>query len=478
MAAKSKGGKKAAPISVFAFGLGGVNLVKDPLMLDDNELVLAQNAEPYKNEGISGVRKRPGLQAVVPTGSVTPSPAAAGIVASYTINTDDANNPNPNSVMAEFLFGGGVGLLSTNGGSSFSAVSGQAGLGSDSILPNVKYTFPAGSPYEFLPCFSGVRCGSAFVFGGHTAGSVVANKTVAPPAAGSTSGPTITTRGITIFPGDTNADDTFVLSGVWQKPFGAGALYATVITTGGQCALYAPATDDIIALPNFTSNALATGSIFLNGRLWVANGTNISSIRPGVDSAWTDNAVTLTGVTQLLGLSAVNGVLYAGTKQTSSSAAVYIVKATPNSDGTAAVAVSLQVSVSTAPTYFFGPCEQSGGGLPIYSFLVNGSNGTLAGADAGAADSTTQRCIVSFTTAAKWRVSLDVQGNVSGFNGSNNRNVGAFTTRTTSQGYYWVGEVVDSGTEYMVLGLAQGSAAFNLFRQPITAPTTYPLYIS
>lgn len=54
----------AAPIIVRGLGLGGVNLVKSPLEMDDNELVQAQNAEPYRERGVAGVRKRAALRPV------------------------------------------------------------------------------------------------------------------------------------------------------------------------------------------------------------------------------------------------------------------------------------------------------------------------------------------------------------------------------------------------------------------------------
>jgi hypothetical protein len=52
--------KKSGPvIEVAELGAGGVNLVADPLEMSDQELVQAQNAEPYRDRGEAGVRKRP-----------------------------------------------------------------------------------------------------------------------------------------------------------------------------------------------------------------------------------------------------------------------------------------------------------------------------------------------------------------------------------------------------------------------------------
>lgn len=49
-------------IQVMGLGLGGVNLVKSPLELDDNELIQGQNAEIYTTRGVAGIRKRPALK--------------------------------------------------------------------------------------------------------------------------------------------------------------------------------------------------------------------------------------------------------------------------------------------------------------------------------------------------------------------------------------------------------------------------------
>ena len=46
-------------IAVTDFGLGGVNLVSNPLQMAENELTQAQNAEPYRDRGVAGIRKRP-----------------------------------------------------------------------------------------------------------------------------------------------------------------------------------------------------------------------------------------------------------------------------------------------------------------------------------------------------------------------------------------------------------------------------------
>jgi hypothetical protein len=56
---------KASPkLNVYALGTRGVNIVKSPLHLDDNELLQAQNAEPSLDAREGGLQKRGGLTAL------------------------------------------------------------------------------------------------------------------------------------------------------------------------------------------------------------------------------------------------------------------------------------------------------------------------------------------------------------------------------------------------------------------------------
>lgn len=50
------------PITVYNLGELGVNLVKSPIHLEDGELVAAQNAEFYREQGRGAIRKRPALR--------------------------------------------------------------------------------------------------------------------------------------------------------------------------------------------------------------------------------------------------------------------------------------------------------------------------------------------------------------------------------------------------------------------------------
>jgi hypothetical protein len=48
-------------ITVYGLGAKGINLVKSPLHLDNDELVLGQNAEFFTEQGVAGIRMRSGF---------------------------------------------------------------------------------------------------------------------------------------------------------------------------------------------------------------------------------------------------------------------------------------------------------------------------------------------------------------------------------------------------------------------------------
>ena len=52
----------SSKLDVYNLGENGVNLTKSPIHIADGELVAAQNAEFYLDEGLGAIRKRPGLQ--------------------------------------------------------------------------------------------------------------------------------------------------------------------------------------------------------------------------------------------------------------------------------------------------------------------------------------------------------------------------------------------------------------------------------
>jgi hypothetical protein len=53
-----------AGVRVDELGTKGVNLVVAPLEMDDSEVAQAQNAEPYQDRGVAGIRKRPAFKTV------------------------------------------------------------------------------------------------------------------------------------------------------------------------------------------------------------------------------------------------------------------------------------------------------------------------------------------------------------------------------------------------------------------------------
>lgn len=65
-------------INVLGLGTKGVNIVKSPIEMDDNELRSAQNAEPSKTLGFPGLTKRDGLIAAAAS-SLNGSPVRGGV---------------------------------------------------------------------------------------------------------------------------------------------------------------------------------------------------------------------------------------------------------------------------------------------------------------------------------------------------------------------------------------------------------------
>ena len=459
-----------SPLVIAQLGTGGVNLVKDPLEMADNELLLAQNAEPYREQGVAGVRKRPGLQKINANGAVAPIIGSAPI--------DNPQSPDPGTAPIIIPYGPTTGTGSTDGGTTFHPITLNLPA---ALLPNAKYTLGTGQ-YEFLPCFPICPIGTTLILGGHAPGQILVLK----QSNTSSTSPTSQLYGVTVFNSVTN-DDTFVLSGLWHPPVGdpTNKLYCVCITTGGQCALFNPFDNSVITLPNFTSNALATGSPGLVANyLWVANGTNISSIDPRTPTAWVDNSASGVSVAQLTGLAEYNGVLYAGSKTTGTNQLV-ITKAVPNADGTATISTSLTITTSTGPNYTFGPYLRVADGYPLFATVSNDTNlGTLGGTDAGAADQLSTRQIIAYTLAQKWRgvpaqSGLDLQNNANLFNASTNRTLGPITTVARTHSYVWIGWVVDTGVTYLgITGTGGGLAFQNPNRSSLGANVvTWPIAV-
>lgn len=400
--ASNSGGVDTGLVSVTNLGVGGVNLVKNPLEMADNEVLLAQNAEPYREQGVAGVRKRPGLQRV------------SGAAISPIIGIGPISQPTDPSTPTLDI----PPLSSPDGGTTWSPGSGP---GDGTLLPNVKYTL-SGSPYEFVTSYAACWCQNSrvYVIGGHAPGQILVVSS------------TVNVKGITVFTSSTN-DDTLVLPYPYYDAAGKEwAVVVTVAGTVGQILLYAPATGDTLVLPTLSSTPIATGAQGYgqdsqHWYLWVANGANISSIRPGVDTSWTDNAVGAAGET-MLGLLLYGAYLVAGTKQ-SGTGGPRIIRCLM-SGNTVSVSGSVTWSTGGGPTYAFGPFTIFG---QLYACVFGGNAATLSGTDAGAADIVDSRQILKATgalaTTPNWRANeaqggLDVQLDTNAFNGSSNRVMG------------------------------------------------------
>lgn len=68
-----------AKTEVWTLGLLGVDVVNGPLHLNDGDLLSAQNAEPFTEEGEGGIRKRLGIDEFTPTSIGTPIAAITSI---------------------------------------------------------------------------------------------------------------------------------------------------------------------------------------------------------------------------------------------------------------------------------------------------------------------------------------------------------------------------------------------------------------
>lgn len=108
-------------VDVDEIGVAGVNLVKSPLELDDNEVVLAQNAEPYRDRGVAGVRKRPAWRQLNVT-SKSGALGSVGIDLAASGNGDDLSGADGGSTYGAiyvWLDGATTWKLTVNGGQSW-----------------------------------------------------------------------------------------------------------------------------------------------------------------------------------------------------------------------------------------------------------------------------------------------------------------------------------------------------------------------
>lgn len=121
-------------IVVDALGSGGVNLVKSPYHLDNNELTNAQNAIPDRSGGMSSIRKRDGLTAIGPDLGTT----CHGIV---NVGLDDPSNLTSTLYAACGTASGSIKWKTSTDGSSWSNSSALAVAQTQAQMDTV-FTFP------------------------------------------------------------------------------------------------------------------------------------------------------------------------------------------------------------------------------------------------------------------------------------------------------------------------------------------------
>lgn len=343
------------PINVFGLGLGGVQLVKNPLTLDDNEVTLAQNAVPFTEGGVSGIRKRDGWQRVVPTGSVTPGTDAGG------------------AILGGFVIDDPVGYSSPEGATAYASGYYLPPAGSWLSYTPDQGTYPAcNSIYNYLSGFVGAKSTvyppvaypstGAYYYGGHESGQILMAR-LAPRPFDSTVHFGVEIREAARVVGTGSTDDTYICAGMYN-----GNL--VIALEGGGIWLFNPVSGRTTKLPDLA--ATATGAAEAFGRLWVASGLKLRSLgvdsNGNYDSSWTDGVtVSDAGITQLLGLArdSQNGMLFAGSYlDTGTLPAVLRVYAfTPAADGTATSA-SFPTDGTTGP--FNGPASVQVNASPAF----------------------------------------------------------------------------------------------------------------
>lgn len=318
-------------ISVYDLGAGGVNLVKSPLELADNEVTKAQNAEPYNDTGRSGLRKRLGLQRVTPTGTVTPTGVGTNILGGFVID-DPAGWASP--VPTE-QSGYGNGGISTDGGVTWIIYTPTQDPVAGNVFPNTIYNLATGYDSTKTPQFPPLWVDGTYYMGGSTSGQVIAAYLGLSRAPAPAPAKQIYSREEVRVPGTGSANDTVILPGVFndsdfsQSPWLVVSVMGVGITTKGLF-LYSPSLGITYALPTLGTTALVTGSYSLNGWLFVVAGLKLYGInltlRDGTET-WVNLAtVSDTGVTAMTGLTAhpFNPyLLLAGTQTSSNAVRVY-----------------------------------------------------------------------------------------------------------------------------------------------------------
>jgi hypothetical protein len=328
--------KSRKPIEVWGLGSGGVNLVKSPMHLDDNELIQAQNAEPYRDRGQSGVRKRPAWRPIN-TGATA---AISGIISVELAASGAGDSLISDGTTTDIPASGTKGLVlvarnthpataawkyTTDGGTTWStttALSRNIANNDHSAIVYHGRAFYAGESDNIgqILCFDGQRefefCRLPF-------------------------GPSAATTGGT----DMNA-----------VGFAMGQFYISLNNgTTGRVFQVDPVTGaaSLMGGSFTTANEIVVDVAAYAGRVWICTNNDntktahIYSIRPGIDIAWTTERTTpdLGGskFRNYNSLAAKDGYLYAATSAPAGFAAT-IEKRAP--DGTWTTELTAGVSVS------------------------------------------------------------------------------------------------------------------------------------
>lgn len=287
-AASGAGIPPAQKLAVMAWGAGGVNLVKDPLALDDSELILAQNAEPFTEQGRSGLRKRSGLGRVVPTGTVSPGALGGPLLGQFVV--DDPAGQASIIPAENIIFSNGQ--VSTDGGLTWNTYTPDSGT--LTATPNSLYDLAVGYDGFLTPCFPPIWFDGVYVMGGANTGQVIGAQVASLLTPGLTPGQ-LYVQQIGSFAGTGSANDTVVLgtfnlSTPLPFPKVGQGLIIEVMGSGGTnttLTLYSPGftlpdgniqATGAYQLPRLSSTTPVTGATLIGNWLFVTQGTALLAI--------------------------------------------------------------------------------------------------------------------------------------------------------------------------------------------------------
>ena len=357
-----------SPIRVYGLGSKGVNLVKSPMEMDDDELTQAQNAEPYNDRGRFGLRKRLGLQRVVPTGDVVPSSAGGGILGTIVID-DPAGWAPPVAGEQTVIVDG---YISTDGGTTWTAYTPDDGA--IGATPNTLYDLASGYDANTSPQFPPIWLDGLYYMGGTESGQLIV-AFVGNAALGQKPNQ-LYSKEVTRFSGTNVANDTVILPGLYREyaleTFDLGtASWLVVQVMGGngvntRLHLHNPKLGVTYSLPEFGDTEVVTGSYSVGGWLFVTKGLSLYGIdlntRDGSETWQTLATVSDTGIAALTGLAALSSdpyTLLAGTRTTGANPVrVYgfvLTPVTPGTTPTATASTAASVNQSSGPSYIYGP---------------------------------------------------------------------------------------------------------------------------